>query len=283
MRPFLLNQYFSPHFTIPSFAFSLMLASLIATTVCYVMAKRRGLSQVVILDLAIIGTIMAVIGMRLFHVFVEEPRYYLEHPWHVFQVWRGGFVSYGAVIGLAVGWIAYLKIRKLDMLRYLDHMVLFGTPIVMFVVRGGCLLAGCCFGKPSPFDKFEWLLYIVFTDPRGDAGSLFPHQHLWPTQLYAMGYAVLIFLICYWFERHQKFKGQVAMVFLITYALFRSALEFLRGDVSRGVYLDGTISTAQITSMVSISIALIFYFYFKKRYPLDHPYGPDDIVPGPKK
>ncbi|MCE9626004.1 MAG: prolipoprotein diacylglyceryl transferase, partial [Deltaproteobacteria bacterium] len=134
MRPFL---YYSPNFSIPSFAFMLMLASLTATMVLYKLAPRRGLSQVVSLDLGIIGTIMAVIGMRVFHIFVEGPNYaspgysnyYWEHPTHMWQIWRGGFVSYGAFLGIGVGWISYLKWRKLDMLTYLDFGALFGFPI----------------------------------------------------------------------------------------------------------------------------------------------------------
>ncbi len=280
MKPFL---YYSTDFSIPSFAFSLMLASLLATALIYKMAPRRGLSQVVVLDLGIIGTLMAIIGMRLFHVFFEEPRYYLEHPSHVFQIWRGGFVSYGAIIGIAMGWFTYLKARKLDVLRYMDHCTLYGAPIVIFIVRGGCLLAGCCFGKPSPHNHLEWILYIVFNDPAGDAGRMFPGQRLWPTQVYEMTYAILIFLLCYWVERHQKFKGQVLLTFLIAYAILRSAMETLRGDVSRGVYFNGHVSTAQIVSALSITLSLVLYFYFKKKFPLEKPYGPDTPAVSPQK
>lgn len=278
MRPFI---FYSPDFSIPSFAFSLMLASLVATTVCYKMAPRRGLSQVVVLDLAIIGTIMAVIGGRLFHVVVEEWAYYLEHPTHIYQIWRGGFVSYGAFLGLGTGWFVYLKLRKLDTLRYIDHVVLFGGPLIILFVRMGCLLAGCCFGKPSPFDRFEYLLFIVFNNRSSDAGYYHPGEHLWPTQIWAMGYSIIIFLICYWVEGRAKFKGQVTLVFLMTYAVFRFALEIFRGDESRGVYFNNAISTAQITSLVSISICIILWFVFKKYYPLEKPYP--RIKPGPSK
>ena len=277
MSPFI---YYSPEFSIPAFAFSLMLASLLATAVAYKMAPRRGLSQVAVLDLAIIGTIMAVIGGRLFHVVVEEWAYYMQNPTHIYQIWRGGFVSYGAFIGLGTGWIVYLKWRKLDILRYLDHLCLYSGPFIILMVRLGCLLAGCCFGKPSPFDKFEYVLFIVFNNRASDAGHFHLGERLWPTQIWAMAYSMIIFLICYWTESRNKFKGQVTLTFLITYAIFRFGLEFFRGDEARGVYFSNTISTAQITGLIVIIVCAILWFILKKKFPLAEPYP--RIKPGKK-
>ena len=268
MRPFI---YYSPDFSIPSFAFMLMVASLAATSLAYYMAPKRGLSQVVVLDLAIIGTLMAVIGGRLFHVFVEEPAYYWQNPSHIYQIWRGGFVSFGAFIGLGTGWIVYLKWRRLDTLTYLDHLALFGAPLIDFFVRAGCLMAGCCFGIPSPHRRFEYILYQTFNNRGSDAGSMFPGVPLWPTQIYSMVAAVLIFLILYWIDKRKTFKGQVMMSFLMLYATFRFLIEFLRGDIARGVYWGDAISTGQIMSLIAFTAALAIALYLRKKYPLKTP------------
>jgi phosphatidylglycerol:prolipoprotein diacylglycerol transferase len=262
MRPFL---YYSPQFSIPSFAFMLMMASLVATSVSYVMAPRRGLSQVAILDLGIIGTIMAVVGGRLFHVFVEEPAYYWEHPSHIYQIWRGGFVSYGAFIGLAAGWLVYLRKRHLDTGAYLDHLAIFAAPFIDFFVRLGCLMAGCCFGKPSPHRHGEYILYQIFNNRGSDAGYLFPGVALWPTQIWSMIASALLFACCYFIDRRKKFKGETIMSFLVIYAIFRFIIEFFRGDVSRGVYLQGRISTAQVMSLITLAIVSSFWIYARKK------------------
>ncbi len=246
----------------------LMLASLVATTVAYKMAPRRGLSQVATLDLGIIGTIMAVIGGRLFHVFVEGPgyaspgysNYYWEHPTHIWQIWRGGFVSYGGFLGLGLGWIVYLRLRKLDTWAYLDHVGVYSGPFIDFFTRMGCLMAGCCYGLPSPFHKGgKYLLYITFTNPSSDAGSKFNGIPLWPTQIYSMIAAVIMFLICFRIDRHKKFKGQVMLTFLMLYAFFRFFIEFLRGDLDRGVYFNNHISTAQIMSLIFFFTCAVIY------------------------
>ncbi|MCB1215703.1 MAG: prolipoprotein diacylglyceryl transferase [Deltaproteobacteria bacterium] len=266
MQPFLLQSDF---LTIPSFAFMIMMASLLATWATYATAPKKGLSQLYVLDIAIVCTIGGVIGMRLFHVFVEAPDYYWEHPLRVFEVWRGGFVSYGAFLGVFASGIAYCRWRKIDTLKYVDHMVLYAGPILIFTTRIGCLLAGCCFGKPTHHLEAEWLTYLVFNNPSSDAGSRHLGVPLWPTQIYAMTYAVILFGINYWTYKHQKFKGQIILTFLIAYAIFRSLLEFIRGDADRGVYFNNTISTAQIMSLLFASTCLVLYFIFRKKYPLE--------------
>lgn len=265
MRPFI---YYSPDFSVPSFAFMLMVASLAATSFAYYMAPKKGLSQVAVLDLAIIGTIMAVVGGRLFHVFVEEPNYYWQHPSHIYQIWRGGFVSYGGFIGLGVGWIVYLKWRHLDTLTYLDHLGLYCGALIDFFVRVGCLMAGCCFGKASPHRHFEYILYQTFNNRSSDAGSLFPGVALWPTQIWSLVASVLIFVICYFVDKHKTFKGQVMMSFLMSYAFFRFVIEFFRGDIARGVY-SGGISTGQIMSLITFASAFLVYLYCRKNYPVE--------------
>lgn len=269
MHPFLFH---SPNFTLPSFSFMMMMASLVSTFVAYKMAPRRGLSQTVILDLAIIGTLSAILFARLFHVVAEEWSYYVAHPIDVFKVWRGGFVAYGGIFGIVVGCYTYLRIRKLDILRYLDHVCLFAGPFIILVCRIGCLLAGCCYGKPSPFDKFEYLLFVTFTHRSSEAGSLHYGEHLWPTQIWEMSYALIIFGICYWVEGRIKFKGQIFLTFLLSYGIFRTALEFFRGDEARGVYLDGLLSTSQFISLIIFILIVGAWFLLKKKYPLAHPY-----------
>lgn len=270
MYPILLKfNLFGETVVIPAFAFMLMMASLLATYATYKTAPKKGLSQLYVLDLAIVGTLAGIIGSRLFHVFVEYPAYYWEKPFRVLEVWNGGFVSYGAFLGFFIGWVVYCKWRKIDTLTYIDHMVLWAGPIIIVTVRIGCLLAGCCFGKPTEHTHVEWITYIIFDHLGGDEARPFSGIPLWPTQIYAMAYGIILFGINYWTDKRKKFKGQVTLTFLIVYAIFRSLLEFIRGDASRGVYLEGSISTAQIMSLLFAGTCIVLYFIFKKYFPLE--------------
>lgn len=259
MFPFIINR---GDLTLPTFFFMIMVASLAATFYMYAIAKRKGLSQIVVLDLAMVCTLVGIIGARLFHVFVEAPAYYLESPIRVFYVWQGGFVGYGAFIGVIAGMIVYLKARKLPILPYADLIALSG-PLIIFFMRVGCVGAGCCYGKPTDF-----FIHLVFTDPASDAGHDYPGVPLHAAQLYDMLNAVICFAIVHWVERRKAFQGQVTLVFLMAYAVMRFFVEFLRGDEDRGIFLGGHLSTSQITGIVIVAVCSLLYGYWKKRYPI---------------
>lgn len=247
---------------IPTFFFMVMVASLAATFYIYWQAKKKGMSQVAVLDIAMVATISGVIGARLFHIFVEAPGYYWEHPSYVFHFWRGGFVGYGAFIGILVGTISYLKIKKLPILEYCD-LVALGCPLIIFFVRIGCLGAGCCYGKPTDF-----FFHLIFHNPASDAGRDFPGAVLHATQIYDMINAIITFIVIHLVDKRKKFHGQVMITFFMTYAFIRFFIEFLRGDEDRGLFFDGLLSASQITGIVIWILGIISMIYLKKKYPV---------------
>lgn len=259
MFPFIINTH---GIIIPTFFFMIMVASLVATLHIYYQAPKHALSQIVVLDISFFATLSGVIGARLFHIFVEAPAYYWEQPIRVFYFWQGGFVGYGAFLGILFSTLVYLKIKKQPVLRYVD-LVALGCPWIIFLIRVGCVGAGCCYGKPTDF-----FFHLTFTDSASDAGHDFPGVHLHATQIYDMLNAIITFCIIHWIDRRKKFQGQVLIVFFMSYAVMRFMIEFLRGDADRGLYLNNTISTSQITGIVIVVVASFFYQICKRKYPV---------------
>lgn len=249
---------------IPAFFFMIMIASLVAAFVAVRFAKKEGLSEVAILDMAIIAVIGSMIGARVFHVLVEAPSYYWEDPIRVFYFWQGGFVSLGALIFTVTGWVIYLRIKKYNILRYLDIGALIG-PVVIFFVRMGCLLTGCCYGKPT---TLPWGL--KFTNPASTAFHYHPGELLQPTQIYNMLNACVMFIVLYLVYKHRKFYGQIGALFFIYYGVTRFFIEFLRGDLDRGVYFGGLISTGQIVMIVSIIFGITMWNICSRRMSNNH-------------
>jgi phosphatidylglycerol:prolipoprotein diacylglycerol transferase len=253
MFPFLINH---GSFVIPTFSFMLMMASLAAAFYMYWRAPGKGLSQTVVLDIGIIGTIAAILGARLFHVFVEAPKYYWNDPSQIYQIWKGGFVSYGGITLFVVSVIVYLKIRKLNVLRYFD-LIALAFPIINFFVRIGCLGAGCCYGRPTHF-----FIHLIYNNRASDAGSKFYGVPLHATQVYDIFMnSIVLFTVLNLIDRKKKFDGEVTAWFLILYGFMRGMVEFLRGDADRGIYFGGIISTAQIMGLIAITGGTILYFY----------------------
>jgi phosphatidylglycerol:prolipoprotein diacylglycerol transferase len=132
----------------------------------------------------------------------------------------------------------------------------------------GCLMAGCCFGKPweSPFalsfpgnsPASEWqarheLLPSVF------APSLPVH----PTQIYESLFSFAIaFVILFYLHERKKHDGQLFVMFVVAYAAMRFLVEFFRSD-DRGDFLG--LSTSQWLGLLLIGGALVLNRYLGHR------------------
>lgn len=249
-----------PEIIIPTFMFMMMMSGLAATFYLYFRAPKMGFSQVVVLDVGMIGIACGLAGGRLFHVFFEAWYFYREDYGRILEIWRGGFVSYGAFIGGGSSIFLYLLLRKLPMLKYADFISL-SLPICVFFVRVGCLGAGCCYGTPTDF-----FIHLVFDKLHPAAGQAdYSGMAIHATQVYEMLYAVGIFIFINWYHARKKFDGQIILLFFMMYAFCRFLMEFLRGDGDRVLYWNDTISTGQIVSVLVFTFCSISYAFLNHR------------------
>lgn len=222
-------------------------------------ARRRGLPLRHVLAIEFLAAMLGLIGMRLFHVLVEAPNFYWQHPASIFHWSNGGFASWGAMLGVLVAFLLYVRVKRLPAWEILDTFAL-GFPVIYFFVRLGCLGAGCCFGAPTEFP-----IALVFTDPRAVAAKYYPGFMIHATQLYSMLAAIILFGIVHITAWKRRFPGQVILMFLISYGIARFSIEFWRGDSDRGVYF-GVISTGQVMSLLFIAVAALLYGQRNKTY-----------------
>lgn len=256
MFPFIINYN---DIVIPTFFFMIMVGSLAATFYIYWQAGQKKMSQIAMLDIGMIGTVTGVVGARIFHILAEAPAYYWEKPVRVFYFWQGGFVGYGAFLGILIGGLAYLRMRKLPVLQYAD-LIALGAPLIVFFVRIGCVGAGCCYGKPTDF-----FFHLVFDNLASEASQQFRGVPLHATQIYDMLNAVVTFVLVHWLYKRKKFDGQILLAFFMSYAFFRFLIEFLRGDLDRGVYFNGLLSTSQFTSAVFLVLGGLLWKWLGSR------------------
>lgn len=256
MRPFLFHI---GDLGVPAFFFMIMVGALAATFFAAHIAKREGADPVAMLDFGIIAIICSVLGSRIFHILVENPGYYWEHPIRVFYFWQGGFVSIGAYLGTLIGWGVYMWKRRLNPWRYLD-IALTSIPLIIFFTRVGCLCAGCCYGKPTDF-----FLHLVFTNRASTAGHLHAGVPLHATQLYFQLNALVLWAVLLLTYKYRKFYGQVFATFFIYYGITRFFIEFLRGDEDRGMWFDGVVSTGQIAMVGFFLFGVILWLVLRNR------------------
>ncbi|TVQ79082.1 MAG: prolipoprotein diacylglyceryl transferase [Bradymonadales bacterium] len=220
------------------------------------LARSKSLSPVLAIDLGILLFISGFLGARLFHIFFEAFDYYLENPLAVLYFWQGGFVLYGGVLASVPVAIFVLKRRGQDLWTWADLLVT-SFFLGLGIGRLGCLSAGCCYGSVT-----DWWWGIIFRKPEAAAPS---HLVLHPTQilesLFAFGLCLTLII---WGRRTNLKPGFLALVGGGSYAVFRFFLEFLRGDKDRGLYLQDSISTSQIISI--LALATIVYLFWARLY-----------------
>lgn len=225
------------------------------------------------------ATIIGVIaGGRLMYVIVEVARYasgstgehgvghgFVERPWEVLMIWKGGLVMYGGFAGAVIAGLWAARKHGLALARALDTGLVAGF-IGQAIGRWGCLLVGDDYGKlvperwqhlPFPITErvpsLEWL--------QAHPKSLFEHelagQLLWATQIWESANALCVSLAGYLALRLGARPGRAAALCFLVYATNRFWIEFFRGDPIRGLWALG-LSTSQLIS-VPVALGALLY------------------------
>ncbi len=150
---------------------------------------------------------------------------------------------HGEIVVLVVGGIG-LRIARQPVLPYLDLLVI-GTGLFLACGRIGCLMAGCCHGRPHSWG-------ICYREEHAEDG--FP-RHLLGVRLFPVQAVEALWVLCAVVSSLALvFSGRPAGTALswyaCAYALGRFALEFLRGDADR-LHFAG-LSEAQWTSVLVV-------------------------------
>ncbi len=237
--------------TIHGYGLMIGIGFLIAVLVGMYRAKKKGMNQEAILDIAIYCILAGFLGGKLLYVIVEWKRF-IDNPLAVLG--SSGFVVYGGIItGVLTGYI-YCRIKKISFVKYFD-LVMPEIAIAQGFGRIGCFLAGCCYGRPTD----SWLGVVFPPEALAPSGV-----KLLPTQLFMSAGDFLIALILILYSRKNKIDGNVGAGYLILYGVGRFGIEFLRND-SRGSV--GVLSTSQFISLfiVAIGIGLIVWNVMRAR------------------
>jgi phosphatidylglycerol:prolipoprotein diacylglycerol transferase len=87
-------------------------------------------------------------GARLFHVVVERPAFFWEHPLDIFKLWDGGVTFYGGLMGGVLVVYIFSRRNKIPFIKIGDFLITY-VALGQVFGRLGCFLAGCCYGVPT--------------------------------------------------------------------------------------------------------------------------------------
>lgn len=221
-------------------------------------------------DVLIWGTLLGIIGARLYYVAFEWD-YYSVHLSEIPAIWNGGIAIYGGIIGALIGAAIGCKVGKINYLNLLDLGAL-GLLIGQGIGRWGNFFNQEAFGTNTDTALFRmWSTKIRDTlEASADALAakgidVDPATAVHPTFLYESVWCLLSFVILHIIvTKHRKFKGEIFMLYGVLYGAERMVVEGMRTD---SLYIgDTTIRVSQLLSLIIVVVALAFFIYCMVRY-----------------
>lgn len=182
-------------------------------------------------------TIPALVGARLLFVAIHW-RVYRREPRRIWRRSEGGAAMLGGLPLAVLASVPLLTTMHVPFAAFWDAAT-FTIVIGMVLARAGCLLNGCCGGRPTT----GWL------------GLLLPDHHgVWrrriPTQVLEAAWALLLLGggVALW--DHRPFPGAVFLTTVAAYALGRIVLEPTRE-------LQDWLGRVNVQQMISVAFAAL--------------------------
>ncbi len=227
------------HIIVPLYGVFAALGMIIAVIFFHRRMQKSELDIPKLIQIAIVTAIGVLVGSRVVFALTMLPAIISDFSFsRLFEIIiGGGFVFYGGLLGAMLALYIYGKVRGINT-KMLFQVITPCFPLFHAFGRIGCFLSGCCYGIPSSF---------------GFAMAFDPTVIRFPVQLAESLCCIIIFALLLILEKKNP-KINLLRVYLITYAVIRFFLEFLRGDTVRGIW--GFFSISQWILFVILLICM---------------------------
>ena len=245
--------------------YGIVLAIAMVTGLLLVMkiADKTGQNGDDYFDLGIIVLIVSIICARIYYVIFSWD-YYRLHPAEIINLRQGGLAIYGGVAGGIITVILFCRLRKIRYREALDTAAV-GLVWGQMVGRWGNFFNREAFGD---YTNGLLAMQIPMEDVRSGEITQLMAEHLvehggityvqvHPTFLYESLWNLGVFLILLFltFKIRKRFRGMIALVYLLLYGIGRFWIEGLRTDQ---LLLTGTnLPVSQILSGILVIVSTV--------------------------
>ena len=216
-------------------------------------SRERKFDEELVLNLAIVSILSAILGARLTYVYVYWEKY-INNYIEIIQIYKGGLVFYGGLIGGVSGGVAYWWYKGQNVLSMADCAAM-AVSLGQGIGRIGCYFYGCCYGQVLDPNSFWFQI-----------GIQFPGQtvYRYPTQIISsVGNFIIFGLLIYIFKK-AKHGGMVVVGYCYIYGVFRFLIECFRADPRGTVLGVQSLSTSQTISILAILLGTGLHIYIVK-------------------
>jgi len=236
MRKVLFTCYGRPVYSYPAMLYVGLVAGVFAGAH---VAQDAGLSADRFAVAVVILMVPALVGARLYFVLTRWEVYRRE-PRRIWRRSEGGMAMYGGLILAVPLSLPLLWALDLRFGAFWDAAT-FTILLGMAFTRVGCLLNGCCGGRPTS----GWFA-LELPDHAG------VWQRRYPTQLMEAAFAAALFAAAFLLRDRAPFAGAIFASAVAAYGAGRVLLETLREDEAGG----RDRAAMQATSMLLVVAAL---------------------------
>lgn len=216
---------------------------ILGTLIALKEAKRVGIKEDDILDLAIIAIPVGLISARLYYV-IFNWEYYSNNPSQIFNFRGGGMAIHGALIGGILAGYVFSRYKQINFLKLADTVIL-GMPLAQAIGRWGNFINKEAHGGPT---NLPW-------------GIMVDGVKVHPTFLYESIWDFGIFIFLCIFRKKKSYEGQIIVLYAILYSLGRFFIEGLRTDS----LMIGPLRMAQVISLAGVIGGIIVHLYLSKK------------------
>lgn len=226
-------------------------------------------------DLLTWGVVGVILGGRLGYILFYEFNTYLAHPLAAFKIWEGGMSFHGGFLGVLAAAFLFAKKHRLGFWQVMDFIAPL-VPTGLASGRIGNFINGELWGRVTDPSAF-WAMgfpQAAYADQALAAANgqyaqwLLQYGYLprHPSQLYQFALeGMCLFVLVWLFSKKPRPTGQVSMLFLGGYGLFRFIAEFARQpDAQLGLLTFG-LSMGQWLSLPMAVLGAIGFVYFGRR------------------
>ena len=232
--------------------------------------------------------LFALIGSRTLFLYQHKG----DYEWRLLTSWQSGFVLYGGLIAGVLTGAIYTKMRGGSILQIGD----IAAPSMMLGLlfgRLGCLLNGCCWGKPT---ELPWAIRFPQNSEAAreimreqiDSGKYAidmnapNHLPIHPTQIYESLAALVIFFGLSWYWKNKKkHAGEVLLLLGVAYPLWRFLVEFIRDQIALPNVGRKWVNTWAPYLSLGIGILCAVGFFLLRTRPAPLPAMASDAKPEP--
>jgi phosphatidylglycerol:prolipoprotein diacylglycerol transferase len=220
-------------------------------------ARLANVSPDTVADTTLWLMVGSIIGARFVYVTTYWKQEFADQPVsEIFMIQHGGLVFYGGLLGAIVACLIYFRWKKLPTWKMAD---IFAPSIALGSVFGriGCLLNGCCYGRSC---ELPWAIRFPADNPAHP-----PTTPVHPTEIYDALLNLILYMFLAWLFRRKKFDGQIFAIYLMVYAVFRSIVEFFRGDYPVDHIHGGLFTSAQLLSVPIFIAGLVLALFLARK------------------